>query len=145
MCCTKHTTEAAFRNGGLGCTHHGNTMGLGLCGYYCWYGCGIDDTLLRRWRSRPSVNPRVLRMSTWSCALERMIPMVQHARSTSVEPPAIFHRLVAPTAGFVCFCRAPAQHIRYTSGLTWAYCNRHQQSSASVRVQTVTVFPSDPE
>ncbi|MCL5065565.1 MAG: hypothetical protein M1600_10925 [Firmicutes bacterium] len=79
--------------------------------------------------------------------------MVQHARSTFVEPPAIFHRLVPPPAGFVCFCGAPAQHIRYTSGLTWAYCNRHwtlwlgrhEQSPASVRVQTVTVFPSDPE
>ena len=52
--------------------------------------------------------------------------------------------------GFVCFCGAPAQHIGIpvglrgriviATGLLW--CNRHQQSPASIRVQPVTVFPS---
>jgi len=78
--------------------------------------------------------------------------MVQRARSTSIESPAIFHRVVTANAGFICFCGAPARHLRYTSGLTWEYCERHwslwlerhMQNLAPVPVQTVTVFPPVP-
>jgi len=79
--------------------------------------------------------------------------MVKRAQSTATELPIIFHRVVAPTAGFLCFCGRPAQHLRDTSGLTWEYCprhwtlwlERHHQQGEPVPVQTVTVFPPDSE
>jgi len=75
--------------------------------------------------------------------------MIARNQSTAPAPPMIFHRLVAPAAGYVCFCGVSAHHMRETEGLIWPYCERHwalwqqrhQRDRFAALVHTVIQFP----